>query len=294
MTHTHLLLVLGLVPWWTSSCSGGGGSGSGLGGAGDSGSGTLAVEVTDANLDHSLVTSALIYVHEIEAKRSSEEDGGFLPIYDGAPIEIDLLDLRNGVTQQLVAAILPAGSYQEVRLVFDDAYLELVNGNVYQTEDGSLQLTSQATSGLKIKIEPPIEVLDGVSTTLLLDVDLTKTFRPIPGNDALNADTYHLAPVVRAANLSETGEISGSVLTEDAAGALVPVADATVYVLPPGAGDVEDSIAATASEENGFYALLGIPPGNFDVLATSGVLSQRIDGVSVVAGSISKIDLVVE
>jgi hypothetical protein len=293
MKRARLLLFLGLVPWCTPGCSGGGGGGGG-GGPGDAGTGTLSLEVTDAVLDHSLVTSALLFVNEIEVKPASDEDGGFLTIYEGAPIEIDLLDLRNGVTQELAAHDLPSGSYQEVRLVFDDAFLQLVNGNVYTTDDGSLQLTSQATSGLKIKVEPPIVVFAGGNTTVLLDVDLTKTFRPIPANDPLNASTYHLSPVVRAASLLETGEISGVVPTEDPSGLLVPVPNATVYVLPPGEVDVESSIASTATEENGSYALLGIPPGTFDVLATSGALSRRVDGVSVVAGSAITVDLELE
>ena len=42
-----------------------------------------------------------------------------------------------------------------------------------------------------------------------------KTYRPRPANDPLNAKSFSFHPVVRAANLSDTGEIRGVVTSDD-------------------------------------------------------------------------------
>lgn len=47
------------------------------------------------------------------------------------------------------------------------------------TDAGNLELTGQSSSGLKILIDPPVEVIDGFSASLLLDFDINHTFRPI-------------------------------------------------------------------------------------------------------------------
>ncbi|MEW6071696.1 MAG: DUF4382 domain-containing protein [Planctomycetota bacterium] len=204
-----------------------GGSG---GGGSSAATGTLGLAATDASLDHSLVAEARIQVDRIRIHPEADAEAGFLTIYSGAPLDLDLLDLRNGVTQALVAAEVPAADYRQIRLHVASARLELVNGNVYTTEDDTLQLTSQDTSGFKVFVDPPVTVLAGFSSELLLDFDVTKTFRPIPANDPPNAARYSLHPVVRVANLSESGEIRGVVTQDDGAGGLARVPDAAVFI----------------------------------------------------------------
>jgi hypothetical protein len=269
--------------------SGGAGDAGGVGDSGDSeaGTGTLSLTATDAPIDHDLVEEALISVDQIRIHASADSESGFHTIYDGPPIELSLLDLCNGVTRALVSAEVPAASYRQIRLHVSRASLRLVNGNEYSTEAGTLKLTSQDKSGFKVFVDPPVVVQSGFSSELLLDFDLTKTFKPVPANDPPNAASFKLHPVIRAANLSECGEVRGVVTTDDGNGGFAAVADATVYILPPGETDLNNSIASTFTGADGAYAVLGLPAGDVDLLATKGGLRDRINAVLVTAGSVT-------
>jgi hypothetical protein len=276
------ILALSLL---TLACSGGSGSSS---------SGTLNLTVTDAPIDPALVEEARISVDEIRVHPQADSEGGFLTIYDGDPIDLDLLDLRNGITESLVSAEVPAADYRQIRLHVASAYLRLVNGNEYSSDDDSLKLTSQDTSGFKVFIDPAVTVQGGFSTDLLLDIDLGKTFRPIPANDPENATSYSLHPVIRAANISESGEIRGIVTVDDGAGVLVGEENVAVYILPPGETDPANSVASSATGSDGGYAILGLPAGSYDVLAQKDLLEGRLDGVTVTVGSSSNADITIE
>jgi hypothetical protein len=271
-----------------AACSGSSGS---LGSS--SSAGTLTISATDAPLDHSMVAEAMIFVNKLTVHTDPDAESGFLSVYDGAPIEMDLLHLNDGVVQTLAQHPLPAGSYAQLRLFVDHARLVLVNGNVYTTEAGNLTMPSAAQSGFKVFIDPPIVIANAVSRTLLLDFDLTKTFVPIPNNDPLHAMTYSLHPVIHAADISTTGEFRGFVTTGDIQGGSVPVDKATVYVLPPGEPDVANSVTSTSTTSTGHYSVLGLSPGTYDLLATKGALSGRVNAQTIVAGSATEVDIVI-
>lgn len=274
-------------------------SGIGLG-CGDSsgvGFGTLQVLATDAAINYEMVTSATVQVTKIEAHTSAEASSGFVTLFDAEesaldPISMDIRQLTNGLTTELVAATVPAGTYRQIRLTFDDASITLDNDATYSTDEGNLQLTSQASSGLKIFIDPPIEVLDGLSSSLLLDFDLSHTFRPIPADDPLNATSIQVGPVIRAANMSTGGDLSGTVT--DAQNGDAPVEGATVFVLVAG-GDpdvAEDVVTTTATEADGAWAVLALPIGSYDIVARFDGREVREDGVTVSAGGVNSVDLV--
>jgi hypothetical protein len=277
----------------TACSSGSSGSGSGGGGAG---TGELVVEATDKPFAYDLVKQAIVRVDRIEVAKSGEGDDGFITLFDGNPIEIDLLDLTNGATQVLVRTDVPEGGYDQLRLRVASGHLELVDGDVFSTELGNLKLTSTGTSGLKVMIDPPLDVVGDVSSTLLLDFDLTKTFHAVPANDPLNANSYKLMPVVHATNRSVTGEVRGVVRQDDGSGTgtLVGVDAATVYLMPAGEPDPALSVAATKTAPDGFYALIGVPEGVWDVLAVKDPASGRVSGIDVNVGMVSTVDVQIE
>ena len=278
-----------------TACSSGGG-GSGGDGFSKEGDGELVIEVTDAPWVYEIVEEARISIDWVRIHADDEapdDDENWIVLFEGEPVDLDLLELRNGVKRTLLHADLDAGLYSQLRMHVASAYLRLTNGNEYSTELGNLHLTSQDTSGFKVNVDPPIEVVGGLSRTLLLDFDLTKTFHPVPANDPLNAAKYQLHPVIRVANLSDSGEVRGVVyqLVDDVQ---VPVADAVVYVLPPGETDLENAIATTATDEDGSYAVLGVPVGELDVFAEKDGLSGRVDSVPIVAGNLTVADVVLQ
>lgn len=269
--------ALGLL----AACGGGGGGGA-------SGPGSLEVLATDGPFAHGIVESADIWVREVRIRGG----GNFTTLYDGPPVQLDLANLRNGLVRQLVQADLPAGSYDELRLTVERSRLELVDGDVFDSDTGSMNLTSTATAGLQFDIDPPLQISSGVARTLLLDFDLTKTFHAVPGADPLNASSYHLMPHVYVSLLSQTGELRGVVREDDGSGTLVGVADATIYLLTPGELDPQNALRTTATEADGSYALIGVEPGNYDVLAELGTRQARVDGEQVFLGSVTNVDFV--
>jgi hypothetical protein len=284
MKHTTLPLTFALFA--LLSCSGGGGAAGGQG--------ELVVEVTDKPFAYDLVASAIVRVDEVRVHQDANGEEGFTTLYSGKAIEFDLLDLTNGVTQVLVRTDIPVGTYNQLRLHVVGGRIELVDGDVFSTELGNLHLTSTGTSGLKVFIDPPVEIVSQASTTLLVDFDLSKTFHAVPASDPLDASKFLLKPVVHAVNRSFTGEVAGVVLGDDGTGTLVGVAKANVYLQPFGDPDPENSIASTASAEDGSYKLIGVPPGTWDVLAISGDLSGTVSAVSVTVGNVTTADVTIE
>jgi hypothetical protein len=273
-----------------SACSGGGSGAAGGGGAG-SGSGILDLNVTDAPFEYDIVVEANISVDKITIFQEAEGDSGPIVLYEGAPILLDLFNLRDGLSQDLDQSTLPAGLYRQLRLRVTHAELTLTNGNHYTTDDDTIRLTSQGTSGFKVFVDPPIDIQSGETSNVLLDFDLTHTFKPVPGNDALTANFYHLHPVIHVANLGHTGGVHGTVSQDDGAGGLVPAAQATVYVLPPGVTDLSLAVATTGTSSTGTYTVLAIAPGTYDVYAVKGDLSALAAGITIVSGEVVQVDL---
>lgn len=223
------------------------------------------------------------------------EGGHHAPVtlFEGS-LDLNLLDLRNGVSAQIAQSAVPPGSYSVIRLYVDSAELKLTNGNVYSTEAGNLSIGCGMSTGLMIFVNPPIDVSADSATTLLLDFDLSKTFRPDPPDDPLNATSYSLAAGIRATNRETTGDFRGTVTMDDGMGGHVGVDTATVYVLPPGETDPANSIASTATTSDGSYGLLGLDPGTYDLLAVKGTQSGSAHDVVIVAKQITTVDLFIQ
>ena len=273
------------------SCGGGGGSG---GSGGTAGMGGLKIVVTDDPFPLDVVKEAHVHVSAVKIHHDASADDGFTDLDVGSGIDLDLLGLRNGVTASLTDQFQPPGSIGQIRLVIDSASLTLTNDAVYSTDDGNLDLTSAKSSGLKLFVNPPIEIVAGQTTNVLLDFDLTKTFHAVPPPDPLNANKFLLMPGIRVANLVDSGELQGTVTKDDGTGTQVGVDLANVSIQPPGDSDPNDSIATTATDASGHYAFIGVTPGTYDVLATKDALKGTAAGVSVVAAQSTTADVIIK
>jgi hypothetical protein len=302
----------------------------GGGGGGSGGSGRVKVLVTDKRFDLDLVQEALVHVTKITLSRSDEDDGddekgesldgdhhdddndqgdddqghdgdhhehhggNTVVLYPGPGIVVSLLDLRDGISAEFADGEVPAGTYRLARLYIDDAKLTLTNGNVYSTADGNLDLTCANSSGLKIFFDPPLEVVAGEVTPILLDFDLSKTFIPVPCDDPLNATKFLIKPGIRATTRTTTGDLNGMVTEDDGMGGQKGVDLATVYVLPPGETDLTKAVTSTASVATGAYAVLGLSPGTYDVLAVKDPKQKSVTGVQIEAAKITTLDLQIQ
>lgn len=257
--------------------------------------GSILFEITDAPIDPQLLEEAVLEVDAIRVHGEADAENGFTTVFDAPrPLVVDLLTLRNGVTAPVQAGFLEPGTYRQARLILSDASLKLKNGKEYSTQAGTIDLTSQGRSGYKIFFDPPIEVQAGVQTRVLLDFQVPKTFSPIPANDLENARTFHLHPLVRFAVLQETGELRGVVTTTDDLGAEIPAAGAAVFVLDPGETDLARAVATTLADDAGMAAILGLPAGTFDVLATLAGKQGRQNGLVIAAQAVTSFSILVQ
>lgn len=185
-----------------------------------------------------------------------DNNGPWVVIFEGEKV-FNLLDLRNGRTDLLADAEVPAGDYSQMRLVVTEGELTLNDGRTFL-----LTVPSGAQSGIKLHFDFTVE--DGEETQLLLDVDLSRAFTPIPGGQIEDPSTirnFHFSPslAMRLINILEAGSIAGTVTTlvEDVATPLENVV-VTAYV-------DDEEVTSTASAADGTYLLGGLTTGTYRV-----------------------------
>ena len=245
-------------------------------------------------MDPALIAAATVDVVGVRIHAADADDGsGWISIYDGPARTLGIAALRNGITGLVASGRLPAGTYDQLRLHLSGGSMELRNGNLYTTADGNLTMpSSMSAAGYKVFFEPGIVVPDGGKEQVVLDFDVSKTFRPVPGNDPANARLFQLHPNIRAGVTSISGEIRVTVRQDDGNGTLVGVADALVHVLAAGETDPDNAIATSITDDTGSAAIIALAPDTYDVLATAGGVEGRADGVMVVTGEAAVVEIV--
>jgi hypothetical protein len=270
---------------------------------GQTGTGTLKVLVTDKPFPFDLIASARVTITSVAVRvadetsadatdQDTENAGGgsakaiataqdntgdasetFITISTGEK-EFDLLDLQGGRTDLLADTQIPAGTYDQMRLVVTGGTVVLKDGREF-----ALKVPSGDESGIKLHFE--FTVADGQQTTLLLDVDLSRAFQPIPGGHITDPSTireFKFAPslAMRLINVLQAGSIAGTV--KDAAGNVV--ASASVTALKDGT-----EVTTTTTGADGTYVLGGLPTGTYRVeVSATGFQDAAVDNVAVTAG----------
>ncbi|HMQ15367.1 MAG TPA: DUF4382 domain-containing protein [Phycisphaerae bacterium] len=212
---------------------------------------------------------------ELDDDKSSSAGGRpFVTILSGER-RINLLDLRNGRMDLLADAEVPAGRYSQMRIYVTEGLVRLVDGREFV-----LRVPSGEQSGIKLHVA--FEVEPNNETLLLLDVDLSRAFQPIPAgrvSDPATIREFKFAPSIamRLIRLVEAGSISGRVITADAA----PVEHASVTAYDEAGVEVSGS----STEADGTYMLVGLPAGRYRLAFTAlGHADKELAGVEVVAG----------
>jgi hypothetical protein len=245
------------------------------------GKGMVVVKITDAPFPVDLVEEALVTIDRIELKKDTvnddDSDNDSVFVVFEKDTTIDLLQLSNGVTAIMSKLEIPVGIYTEVRLHVVEASLKIKEVD----EPYNLKIPSGTSSGIKLKIRPALEVKEGEETELLLDFDVSRSFKVI-GNDhgKKGIKGFIFKPVVRAACVLKTGRLEGIVTDSEA----LKLSDAWVTLLSG-----TDTIASSKTTQGGFYAIIGIPKGDYSVACTKeGYIDQKIDKVTITAGSVLK------
>lgn len=252
----------------------------------------VEIAVTDAPFENWMVETAVVTVDRVTLHEDADGVSDFITVMEGKELSLDLTKLTNGATEIMTQAVIPPGEYSQARLHFTSAYIRTVNGRVFSSAEGTLQIANYPASGFKVLMDPPVHAHVGATMRLLLDFDLSKSFRPVPADEPLLADSVLLLPSIRCVDEKEAGELRGMVM-EDIGGVMTSVEDAFVYILPPGEPDMTNRVATTGTEEDGSFALIGVKPGTYDLVAMKGT-ETRMSSIAVAKGKVTTMDVVLE
>lgn len=260
------------------------------------GKGRLNVHLTDAPFPIQLVSSTWVTIDRVEIRKSSEanvedENSSFITIAEGE-MEFDLLELTNGITEELASVDLEPGSYDMIRLRVVDSKVTLNNGEVYD-----LKVPSGSASGLKIKIHPAIMIEAGQTSDVLLDFDVSKSFVAKGNVAAGNIIGFNFKPVVRGVYLGAAGRIQGSV-TDSLEN---PLANARVKLLipeneiEPGMEDEDLILVSSFTDEMGNFRLIGLHADTYTaVCELPGFKNDTVFDIPVTAGASTTVNFMLE
>jgi len=247
----------------------------------DSQTGRIVVKITDAPFPIDLVEEANVTINKVEIRSEKEGDGyPFLTLFEGSR-EFNLLELRNGVTAELLDMEIPAGGYNLIRLYVDHAGISVKEHGSY-----SVKVPSGSQTGIKIFIEPSLIVAGGLTAEVLLDFSVDKSFI-LQGNMNTPAGIrgFIFKPVIRAVNNTASGMVEGHVMDADS----VLLEDATVWM-------EKDSVLTTAyTDQEGYYAMPGIPGGLYSLSAVKeGFDTVTYTDIEVIEGNLTVQDFILE
>lgn len=266
-----MYFLVGLVSTlFLVACGGGGDSGTGTG--------TVAVHLTDApscGYDHVYIT-----VDHIEVSFNGNSWTS-IPLSSSVTQPIDLLNLTNGVFMTLGQASVPAGTYQQVRLVLkaNGGAPPFANSLVLTGSATPIELKTPSAQQSGLKILGPFTVPAGSTTDLVLDFNACKSIVM-----AGASGQYILKPVIRATAQAMSGTISGFALAGSHISAYAEPAGTFVTgtVVPTGSASGQFNlgpILQSSATPGSSIDVVIVPP------STAGQGTIIIQGVPVAAGS---------
>lgn len=242
----------------------GGGSGGSSGGTGE-----LAISLADATLYQ--YQAVYVTIDEIKVHRDNGE--GWKTV--AMPRQtFDLLELINGVREDLGLATLATGHYTQMRLIIGDTPDDGLNlfsqthpfANYVIVADGTnsiheLKVPSGPQTG--VKLVNGFDINTNQTTELILDFDASKSVVK-----AGSSGQWHLKPTIKVLDTLTYAIVDGTV-TEEVNGADLQGVLVSAQVYSAAETDEKDQVlvqAATTTDINGEYALF-LSPGTYNLVA---------------------------
>ena len=226
--------------------------------------GTFQLTLIDGPVDFD---DFILVLRGVSAHRASEDslDGWYGMEFE--PTEYHLLDLTNGVGELIADCELPAGTYNQIRLLLADGNRIVIDG-----EEFDLIIPSGLKSG--IKIHHVFEIVEGEDYAATLDFDAARSVQ-VNGKGR-----YSLKPVVRVQEDTSAGNIIGTVS---------PASAATTVWTTVGT----DTVTTFADVDTGEFMLSTLPVGTytltFEPTASGPYSVVKLVGVEVTAGNTTDI-----
>lgn len=256
------------------------------------GTGRLVVKLTDKPFPYDLVSEANVTVFKVEARRvddnddtDGEEGGSPYEVLMEEEMDVNLLNLINGVTMELADTEVPAGTYDLVRIYVKGVNVVLTDGRVFD-----LKVPSGEQTGIKVFIEPGLTVTGGLSADLLLDFDVSSSFVAKGTTNTVDGiNGFNFKPVIKATNVSVAGTLAGRVtfMEEETE---TPLEGAQITVLQN-----DEVVATTPSDADGNYAFPGLLAGSYQVIAeaTDFLPSETVE-VQIDVANVTRQDFLLE
>jgi hypothetical protein len=228
----------------------------------ESETGTLTLSLMDAASDE--YKAVYITISEVRAKLAEEGSDGTVnednpdttdwEVIASNPGTYNLLELVNGMMEQLGVTELPTGHYPQMRLYLGTEKLEGHPYANYVIDQGDIAHELFIPSGYQsgIKLVNGFDIVAGVSKELVLDFDARKSIIK-----AGNSGKIILKPTIKVIDVTGRPVVTGTVYEEDGT-TPVPGAYVSAQIYNPDAADVKDRIisAGTIADDNGEYRII--------------------------------------
>ncbi|MGB5272120.1 MAG: DUF4382 domain-containing protein [Eudoraea sp.] len=249
--------------------------------------GKISVKLTDAPFPYDFIDEANVTIYKIETRvknldesKGDQDDSNFEVLYEGEQ-KVNLLTLTNGVTMAMGEAEVPVGSYDLVRVYIKEGSVVLKDGTTFD-----LKVPSGEQTGIKVFVNPAIEVFSSLSSDLLLDIDVSKSFIAKGNIESMGGITgFNFKPVIRASNMSTAGSLAGRVSK------LVEEVETGIDGVQISVWDGEEHITSTSTDESGNYMVLGLEEGTYTIQAEAMDYTTNIkEDVAILAANKTTVD----
>jgi hypothetical protein len=252
--------------------------------------GRVTINLTDAPGD---LKSAFVAIDRIILMRSGNDTTGSnrIVITPEDTGYIDLLTLTGGKVKELVDdASVSSGTFSELRVVLDEAYVITKDNRVFATSGatlpsgttaaGELKCPSCSSSGFKVKFTGGLTVTE--NSTITLDFDAAQSF----GHEAGSSGKWVMHPVLRAtATTVRFGRITGNVAL--ATGITMPTcggAATDLTAFKPLAIMGTDSLTG-ATTAAGVYDIANALPGTYNLTYVKDITYTNGDSLTFTAAA---------
>jgi len=221
--------------------------------------GTVAIHMTDAPAVEG-VDAVNLNIIQVSIKASGDESDQGWEVLRADSMNVDLLNLQNGVFTTLATGRVASGPYEQVRLKLGEGSTVVVNGVTYP-----ITVPSGMQSGLKLV--GPFTVPGGSGVDVALDFDASRSII------LTGSGTYMLKPVVHVMAMSQAGSIKGRVLPTDVT--------TNVYALM-----ATDTLGTATTGLDGRFQISVLSAGTYNVLfdPPSAYFDSTMTNVTVTAG----------
>jgi hypothetical protein len=178
--------------------------------------GTVSILLKDAPGD---VKKAVVTIDQIYLQPGTDE-GASRIVLRSTPVTGDLLTLRNDVATLVADAVVPPGTYGQLRFVISGGCLEVEGtggtATVFSTTSypqigqcsaggstvsGTLQMPSFAQTGIKVTLPDGGVTIGNEAKILLVDFDVSRSF----GKEAGTSGKWVMTPSLKATDFNATG-----------------------------------------------------------------------------------------